>query len=649
MEHAINALNFSAELPNGAWQPSSGLIAPPMMESHVSTASRKRRHSKACTRCRRRKIRCDLQHPICGSCSTAGARCIGYDSIRGVEKPRSTISHLESEAARLEIELGHLKNASRSISDITNTAVERLAARVARSIVEPSGVSRRHEALLPLTSSFFLSPSPVPFLSCQAWSGSKDTQPLYEPLDPMPISAIPRHVIDIMLKHYCEIYRPLYPAIEEAELVDACERAYTGDTPSNFDFFCVYITLAISTSTLVHRNEKQAKAATRRFWASSLVHLKQVGLTASYERLQALQLLVHFAFLNPTEVDCERCAAAATRLCLQLGLHHEPATSMPIQQDLEALNNRRRLFWNSCNVDAAIHAARCRPFLWPTDKLTAKFPEFRPGPSSYSTSHFWTLRQIECEITTVLYYPSPSLEDDGRISEWRQQIQQRLTAWYQTTRQSFVLAHKVESHEVLFHAQMLRLNRPSPRCPEPTMEMREACINSSLALIKDFGIKDGLGQLFYSWHAAGLLVESGVCLLASILTSMESVAEQSTHLGGQDVEILLRYMNEAPILLWKLARHWPQITLHASSIEAMATAVCEKLRQWSTSQSIDLSSAYTLKKQLNTMGRFSVLPSSFSNASPASPQVTGNEILSPSHGMTSGVHFRLLFYQADSP
>jgi hypothetical protein len=105
-------------------------------------------------------------------------------------------------------------------------------------------------------------------------------------------------------------------------------------------------------NTLMHRDEKRAMTAKYGFWATAVVHLEQVGLASSWERLQALQLISHYSFLNPKDVECSRCAAAATRLCLQLGLHHELPAAVQVKLDAAVLNRRRRLFWNSYRIDS---------------------------------------------------------------------------------------------------------------------------------------------------------------------------------------------------------------------------------------------------------------------------------------------------------
>lgn len=171
---------------------------------------------------------------------------MGYDSIQGVERPRSTISHLEQEVARLETELGLIQSQTRTDLDVSLEAVEQLVTRLAATIAIPSHACRNQNNLHPLTSTFFLSGSPEPYLSIPA--DDFDIPVPTEEAVPASnkLSSIPRHAVDAMLKHYCEIYRPLYPAVEESDLFNASDRVYNNTQPSAFDIFCVHVTLAIS-------------------------------------------------------------------------------------------------------------------------------------------------------------------------------------------------------------------------------------------------------------------------------------------------------------------------------------------------------------------------------------------------------------------
>lgn len=171
---------------------------------------------------------------------------MGFDSIQGVERPRSTISHLEQEVTRLETELGLIQGQTKTDLDVAIEAAEQLSTRLAATIAMPPRSFRNQETLLPLTSTFFLSGSPEPYLSGPLKNSELPAQYDETSASTNKLSSIPRHAVDTMLKHYCEIYRPLYPAIEESELFDASDRVYNNIQPSAFDIFCVHVTLAIS-------------------------------------------------------------------------------------------------------------------------------------------------------------------------------------------------------------------------------------------------------------------------------------------------------------------------------------------------------------------------------------------------------------------
>lgn len=103
--------------------------------------------------------------------------------------------------------------------------------------------------------------------------------------------------------------------------------------------------------TLMYTDEKRATSASYGFWTTAVDALGQAGPFDPWERLQALGLLTHYAFMNPKHADCSKCAAAATRLCLQLGLQHALPTSVQGNLNADTLRNRKRLFWNSYNID----------------------------------------------------------------------------------------------------------------------------------------------------------------------------------------------------------------------------------------------------------------------------------------------------------
>ena len=210
-----------------------------------------------------------------------------------------------------------------------------------------------------------------------------------------------------------------------------------------------------------------------------------------------------------------------------------------------------------------------------------------------------------------MYHPSSIIEHaflDPVFQQWFPRTKQRLNDWYQMTRQDVNLGEKIEFHELHFQLQRLRLNKTSPRCPSPTVEMQKEALKASVSLIKEYSLIDRLGKLFYLWHAANVLVESGISLLASILTGIEFRNQTSTHLAGEDVATLEKYIRILPSLLWKISRRWPNIEQHATTLDDLSSLTLAKLKHWSNGNSIESSDLYLLKRRLREISEFSLFP-----------------------------------------
>ncbi|KKY13223.1 putative fungal specific transcription factor domain containing protein [Diplodia seriata] len=288
----------------------------------VRTSSTNHRITKACYRCRHRKSKCDLRFPTCSACQRANVPCVGYDAVEGRERPRSDVAYLEDKVAQLEIELQRLR-AEQSVdsSKLVDTAISTLTQSLATTISHPhhpparalSHSSRtaalaRHP-LVSLHSPVFLSQSPAPPLHAVAES------PLSRPENTRcsTIALIPRHVIDIMLKNYTDIYLPQAPYIEESQLRASCEMVFAqnGATASHFDIFLVAICLAVSATTLIRHDEGRATAAAEEFWNTAKSHLVYINDEQPWQRLRALLMLTHYGFVNPRAVNLVNTIAPA--------------------------------------------------------------------------------------------------------------------------------------------------------------------------------------------------------------------------------------------------------------------------------------------------------------------------------------------------
>ncbi|KAL2670147.1 hypothetical protein Neosp_015028 [[Neocosmospora] mangrovei] len=151
------------------------------------------------------------------------------------------------------------------------------------------------------------------------------------------LNSIPYWALERMVRNYAGTHLPQYPCISEAMLQSIVERtqnggledsaepsAYgpsTGSGLSPFEYFVLFIVLAISALTMTWKDEQQARTTSESFYKSALKHLQVLEDPSEIKALQISLLLAHFAHMCPERVDNWTCIANAVRIVLALGLH----------------------------------------------------------------------------------------------------------------------------------------------------------------------------------------------------------------------------------------------------------------------------------------------------------------------------------------
>lgn len=172
--------------------------------------------------------------------------------MKGKERPRSDISHLESQVAQLEIKLATVKAQQKTTAfDSASRALEIIALRIAQATALPQGNScaKDGDVILALMSPIFLSEAPRPSFQNDVVDSRIPQESSRDAVDAISISSIPRQVVDILLKNYMHTYMAQYPFLEEAELLESCEKTYRQDPQiSHFEKFSIAMALGISVS-----------------------------------------------------------------------------------------------------------------------------------------------------------------------------------------------------------------------------------------------------------------------------------------------------------------------------------------------------------------------------------------------------------------
>ncbi|KAL3446359.1 hypothetical protein BJX65DRAFT_318810 [Aspergillus insuetus] len=544
-----------------------------------------RRSTKVCTRCRQRKTKCDFKFPQCTSCSLANAACLGYDPATKQAVPRSLVKSLEARVAHLEAQLLALQSTS-------HNAPYSMASSIAQANIS-FGVPKPGPYLQSkLSSALFLRPSCPPLaispitrrsdvessepneLSSneRRRSRHKSTYKAYM----INLGSVPHSALERMIRNYSDTHLPQYPIISatmlehilqqiRAETLAEASSLFDVDPAStglgHFEFFVVFIVLAISASTLTWRAETQAREACDSFYKSALKHLQLLEDYSEIKELQISLLLAHFAHMCPELVDNWTCISNAVRIVLSLGLYRE----CPEGLDPEQKRIRSELFWVTYGMERSLCTNLRLPLSFPEESITIKVRT--PGKLSNplfsaddmkkksSANHIYRYRMMETEVHRVLYLEEEILMlGFPSVEEWIHDVTTRLDVWY-TEAQTYTPYNMLEFKHVQFHHLMVRIYRPTPRLRTKSPQDWEIVLKACRRLIDDYVGQERRRRLFYPWHGVHILFET-----ASIALDASWSARDYPPLVGEAEEMLQTHIPQCLQLLSAIGERWNEAT-----------------------------------------------------------------------------------------
>ncbi|KAL2840503.1 hypothetical protein BJY01DRAFT_236708 [Aspergillus pseudoustus] len=541
-----------------------------------------RRSTKVCTRCRQRKTKCDFKFPQCTSCASANAACLGYDPATKQAVPRSLVKSLEAGVAHLESQLLAFQLTSRNVS-------YSMASRIAQANVS-FGIPRQGPYLQSkLSSALFLRPSCPPLAVSPVSRGAEvgDSESSDVPThgrgrsrhkftykaNVINLDSVPHPALERMIRNYSDTHLPQYPIIS-ATILDHILQQFRvealGDASAlleadpasaglgHFDFFVIFIVLAISASTLVWRAETQAREACDSFYKSALKHLQLLENYSEIKELQISLLLAHFAHMCPELVDNWTCISNAVRIVMSLGLYRE----CPEGLDAEQRRLRTELFWVTYGMERSLCTNLRLPLSFPEETITTKVsPVGNPLFSAddvkkkSSANHIYRYRMLETEVHRILYLEEEILMlGFPSVEEWIHDVTSRLDAWY-TEAQTYTPYNMLEFKHVQFHHLVARIYRPTPRLRTKSPQDWDIVLRASRKLIDDYVEQERRRRLFYPWHGVHILFET-----ACIALDASWSARDYPDLVGEAEEMLQTHIPRCLHLLSAIGERWNEAT-----------------------------------------------------------------------------------------
>ncbi|KAL4812980.1 fungal-specific transcription factor domain-containing protein [Aspergillus spinulosporus] len=579
------------------------------------------RISTACTRCQKRKIRCDALLPTCTACKRAGVPCIGGGASRDyVADLETRIKWLESiiQEHLPSIDLAAGPGPSPNIDGVIpngdwNPPQRTQQNRETRDVESPSEISDQI-GLISITTGTdlrYLGPSSGLFFTKFVLAGlgkrlhaDKNTIPgvrtdsLAVPSDllvpqPKELPSDVRHT-RWLSQAYFDIVHLQFPILHEPSHWETVEKIYADAEVAAVHEFQVLVVIAIGASILSRRTKVPLSA--EGYFASAMKLVDGVMKTSSVGVAQCILLVQMYALNNPTSgLSLWTLHYHGLALAIELGLHRNvPASNFtPLEREV-----RRRIFWCTYTIDRLLSTLMGRPMGVVDEQcdLNTDHPKPRqnnePLTNMTSAVHLFKLARFNSEIKCVLYcvdrqyppYTQPAVTDAEswkvdiliRLRQWREDIPKHSEA---STRHYINLLSEIKYHELV----MLVL-RPNPRFQNPDKASLRECFSSAMTCSELYHQLYIANSLHFGWISVHSLF---LCLMVMFycVWTPQGIAEET------DLDSLMRALKASSDVLSAMGEYWPEAKRSRDVLDRVLMATIRRFtRHSSTIRSSSISS-----------------------------------------------------------
>lgn len=407
----------------------------------------------ACSRCRKRKTRCDTGRPLCGPCQRSGAACLYFDPEAKTELPRGHICELEETLRKLELDHSDLFSQPLTTSAASADASNNIVPRNPTPSAVPEAPEARmsdselrnsiHTDLIDVghtqgESHYVGSSSGLHIARAMLETAERNNTSL-EGLDEFDISAeasesrpltqttvatLPFQETAIELAHvYFAHFQVQYPILEEHAFMDSITQMYSEATAgvmndSSFrQYFILRMVLAIALHCLSKTTSTAAGLASN-YSTVALKDLPDILLRRDIQSLQCLLLVLLFSLLRQTQLPIWYMSGLCTRMCINLGIHNEKiirscASGIADEDTERQMDSKRRLFWVTYIFDRTLSSVLGRPITIPEDMIDVSYPVSTITQQRQAqTTHWLKLQRLQTEILQKLYGPETASKRD---------------------------------------------------------------------------------------------------------------------------------------------------------------------------------------------------------------------------------------------
>ncbi|TID22907.1 hypothetical protein E2P81_ATG02038 [Venturia nashicola] len=343
---------------------------------------------------------------------------------------------------------------------------------------------------------------------------------------------------------------------------------------SPYEVYTLSLILAIALSTAARTKQAHANSIATGLFKNAMSHAPAV-LSNDLKGLQALLLLVQYAFLNPGFCNLWLLTGLSSQACMDLALHQE----LPEHPSIDFLERdmRRRIFWCAWEMEAAVSAGLLRPTTMHRRHINCEFPSpiedraISPSgldptgrPTKFTSHYIWNYRQIECSIISVLFHNEPLPASHSSLESWMSFQEKSILEWkanidaaasqnedsdMQAQFQEMVLYSTIATDYII-----VTLYRPCPLNKEPSAGQLLKAFAAAPAVARNYTrqAQAALGWSKYVFHPCHHSFSAAVVFLQALQRYKAEIAALYSW------DMIETYIAEFSTFFTMVQERWPQ-------------------------------------------------------------------------------------------
>ena len=395
------------------------------------------------------------------------------------------------------------------------------------------------------------------------------------------LASLPLKIAEFLFKIYTSRIILQYPIFYSTDVVQSFDAIFHQASPDAarcskteaWNTYVISLIMAISLSTSARNNQARAQSLAMGLFRTAMLHVSSV-LSNDLAGLQALLLLIQYAFLNPSVANLWLLTGLSSEACIDMGLHQD----LPANAETDVLKRdlRRRVFWCAWEMEVAVCAGFHRQVRTLNKYINVAFPsEFDDSAisttgidtttprSKFVSRRIWLFRQVESDIMSVLYQNEPLPESCLTLEEWMATTEKNIHDWRQEVHQMAAMdwdPHiKSQWNEMKLYADiaynyiLVLLFRP---CPREKMPSRSSLMKAFTAAVKvatgywEQGNAE-IGHIKYVFHPCHHTFSSAVVFLQALQRCKVEIAHSYT------LEEVENYMSYFSRFFSTISERWP--------------------------------------------------------------------------------------------